>query len=94
MGLKDTNSLKIFVFQGSILGIFGVLAGLAIGLGLFWSFNTFAKNPDGSSIVTAYYRWGYILATASIAFIASVLAGFMPAIKSSRLNPIDIIRNN
>ena len=94
MGLKDNNSLKIFVYQGSLLGFFGVAAGLIIGLGLFWSFNTFAKNPDGSSIVTAYYRWGYIFVTALIAFIASILAGFMPAIKSSKLNPIDIIRNN
>ncbi len=94
MGLKDNNSLKIFIYQGSFLGIFGVVAGLAIGLGLFWLFNTFAKNPDGSSIVTAYYRWGYIGTTAIIAFIASIVAGLIPAIKSSKLNPIDIIRNN
>ncbi len=94
MGLKDNATSSLFVFQGSILGLFGVVVGIALGLLLFWSFNTFAKNPDGSSIVTANYRWSYIVATGAIAFASSILAGLMPAIKSSRLNPIDIIRNN
>lgn len=94
MGLKDRATSSLFVYQGSILGFCGVVLGVALGLLLFWSFNTFAKNPDGSSIVTANYRWSYISATGAIAFASSVLAGLMPAIKSSRLNPIDIIRNN
>lgn len=94
MGLKDRATSSLFIYQGSILGFGGVVLGIALGLLLFWSFNTFAKNPDGSSIVTANYRWSYIAATGAIAFASSVLAGLMPAIKSSRLNPIDIIRNN
>lgn len=94
MGLKDRATSSLFIFQGSILGFFGVAVGMALGLLLFWSFNTFAKNPDGSSIVTANYRWSYITATGAIAFASSILAGLMPAIKSSKLNPIDIIRNN
>lgn len=93
MGITDGSSFKIFIYQGAVLGFFGVLLGLALGIGLFFSFVTFAKNADGTSIVNPYYRWDYITATALIAFAAAVLSGLMPALKSKRLNPIDIIRN-
>jgi lipoprotein-releasing system permease protein len=41
-----------------------------------------------------YISYPFILVSGLIAVVASILAALIPAIRSSKLNPIDIIRNN
>lgn len=94
MGLKNRVTSFIFLFEGLILGLFGAIVGIILGLGLAVSFTTFAVNPDGTPVVALYISYSFIALSGFIAVIASVLASLIPAIRSSKLNPIDIIRNN
>ena len=84
----------IFLFEGLILGFFGAVLGIILGLGLAYSFTIFAVNPDNTPIVNLYIDWKFIVISGVIAMVASTLAAAFPAVRSSRLNPIDIIRNN
>ena len=68
--------------------------GIGLGLGLAYSFTKFAVNPDGTPVVALYISNDFILLSGLIAVISSVAAALIPAVRSSRLNPIDIIRNN
>lgn len=94
MGNRNISTSYIFLFEGLILGFFGALLGIILGLGLSVAFTTFAVNPDGTPVIELYLNGSFILLSGIIAVIASVLAALIPAIRSAKLNPIDIIRNN
>lgn len=94
MGLKNRTSSYVFLFEGLILGVLGAIFGILFGLGLGYSFTKFALNPDGTPVIALYISTSFIVISGLIAVAASVLAALIPAIRSSKLNPIDIIRNN
>ncbi len=94
MGIRNSSTSYIFLFEGLILGFFGALLGILLGLGLSVAFTKFALNPDGTPVIDLYISYSFILLSGIIAIVASVLAALVPAIRSSKLNPIDIIRNN
>ena len=93
MGINDSNASLIFIFQGLILGFFGGLLGMALGYGLLQSFTTFAKGADGNPIIPIKFDIPFILASGSIAVFSSLFASFIPARKSKKLSPIEVIRN-
>lgn len=94
MGIRNSTTSYIFLFEGLILGFFGALMGILFGLGLSFAFTKFALNADGTPVVDLYISYSFIALSGLIAVVASVLAALMPAIRSSKLNAIDIIRNN
>jgi lipoprotein-releasing system permease protein len=94
MGIKNSASSLIFLFEGLILGVFGAIAGILLGLGLSAAFTAFALNPDGTPVVALYIDSNFIALSGLIAILSCIIASFIPAVKSSKLNPIDIIRNN
>jgi lipoprotein-releasing system permease protein len=94
MGIRNSSTSFIFLFEGLILGIFGAILGILLGLGLSVAFTKFALNPDGTPVIDLYISYSFISLSGIIAVIASMLAALFPAIRSSKLNPIDIIRNN
>lgn len=93
MGIKDKNASLIFLFQGLILGIIGSIIGTFLGLGLTFVFSNFVKNPDGTPLVPFYLDYTFIGLSVIIAIISATVAAFVPARKSSKLNPIEVIKN-
>lgn len=93
MGIKDKIASQIFLFQGLILGTIGGIIGAFLGVGLSFGFSNFVKNPDGSALVPFYLDMEFIVISVIIAIIASTLAALIPAINSSKLNPIEVIKN-
>lgn len=94
MGIRNSTTSYIFLFEGLILGFFGAILGILLGLGLSLAFTKFALNPDGTPVIDLYISYPFIAFSGLIAIAASILAALFPAIRSSRINPIDIIRNN
>jgi lipoprotein-releasing system permease protein len=93
MGIKDKTSSYIFLFQGFILGILGGILGIILGIGLLFAFSTFALNPDGTPIVPIVLNPGFIALSGMIAVLASTIASIIPAQKSKKVSPIEVIRN-
>ncbi len=93
MGIKNKTASQIFLFQGLILGIFGGILGTGLGIGLTYIFSVFVTNPDGTPLVPFYLDYGFVAFSVAIAIIAAMVAAFIPARKSSKLNPIEVIRN-
>lgn len=94
MGINNGKASLIFLTEGLILGVFGAIAGVLMGLGLSYAFSTFALNADGTPVVDLYIDKGFIALSGCIAVTACLIASLIPARRSSKLNPIDIIRNN
>ncbi len=93
MGIQDGNASQIFVLQGFMLGIGGAILGILLGLGLAYAFTRFALNPDGTPVVPLYIDPAFIALSAGVAVLVSTLAALIPARKTSRLDPIEVIRN-
>jgi lipoprotein-releasing system permease protein len=93
MGIKDGDASKIFLFEGLILGVFGAVVGILFGIGLSAMFATFAITPDGEPVIPLTINTGFIILSGFIAVIASTIAALSPAIKSSKLSVIEVIRN-
>ena len=93
MGIKDKDASLIFLLQGLILGVIGAILGTALGLGLTFIFSNFVKNSDGTPLVPFFLDYTFILISVIIAIVASTIAAFVPARKSSKLNPIEVIKN-
>lgn len=93
MGIRDRTSSLIFLFQGLLLGVAGAVLGVILGLTLAFVFTKFALNPDGTPVVPLFIDPVFIGVSALIAVIASVAAALIPARNSSKLDPIEVIRN-
>jgi len=93
MGITNRLSSSIFLFQGLILGVFGALLGVGLGLLLAFSFTQFALNPDGTPVVPLFIDPMFIGLSAITAVAAAVLAAIIPAKASGKLSPIEVIRN-
>ena len=93
MGIQDKQASLIFLFQGLLLGVFGAIIGVVLGIALILMFTTFATNPDGSALIPIQYDLGFIVFSASVAIVSALLASLIPARKSSKLSPIEVIRN-
>ena len=92
MGINDFNASLIFIYEGFLLGLVGSLAGLVLGVGLIYAFVMFTTSPEGVTLIDLYFDFGFIVRSWLIALIAATLAGVIPARKSLKLNPIDVIR--
>lgn len=93
MGIQDRTAGQIFLFQGFVLGTIGSIIGTGFGIGLMYGFSTFVKNADGSSLVPFYINPTFVLVSVVIAIVSSTIAAFIPAKNSSRLNPMEVIKN-
>lgn len=88
MGIKDTDASFIFLFEGLLLGVFGAIVGILLGIGLLYAFTTFSGTDIPITIDA-----GFLLLSAGIAIAASTIAALSPAIKSSKLSVMEVIRN-
>ena len=92
IGIKDLPASFIFIHQGFLVGLAGSTLGIILGLILLYGFNAFTTNPDGSTLIDLYVEYDFILRSWFIALLASTLAGIIPARRSLKLSPVEVIR--
>ncbi|AUD64902.1 hypothetical protein BK011_04135 [Tenericutes bacterium MZ-XQ] len=94
MGLKDKDASFVFLSEGAILGIFGAIVGVILGVGLSVMFVTFAiDQTTGEPVVPLNIDPGFIALSAFVALFASILSALLPARRSSKMTVIEVIRN-
>jgi lipoprotein-releasing system permease protein len=93
MGMTDRDASLLFIYEGSMLGILGAVVGAVLGVLLIIGFTAFTRQPDGTSILEITADPTFIILSASIAVLAAALAAAIPARKSSKLTPVEVIRN-
>jgi lipoprotein-releasing system permease protein len=87
MGITDRAASMIFLYQGLILGIAGGISGVLLGLFLFSGF------LFGSGLIQPHIDWVFVIGSGAMAIIASCFAALIPARRSSRLDPVEVIRS-
>ena len=90
IGAKNSDILKIFLIESSLLGLVGGIIGIALGLGLGFLVSTIASYALIELPVTISYSLLFLALGFSL-FIGT-LSGIVPAIQASKLNPVEALR--
>ncbi len=90
---KDVN--RIFISIALSIGIIGGLLGLVFGLGLSFVIDNIPFNTASLPTIKTYpidYNPKYYLVSVLFSIITTYLAGYFPARKASKVDPVVIIR--
>ena len=102
---KKNQILKIFVINGSIIGILGTVLGCFLGLifcinineiksfiELFLDSNLFSEEIYFFSKLPAIINYSQIVKIALISIFLSFLSTIYPSIRASKVDPINLIK--
>ena len=92
VGTSRGQVMRIFLIQGSILGLLGSAGGIALGATLALIFSRLAQNPDGSPTFAMALGTALYLRSAVLALGVGVVAAILPAWRAARMQPAQIIR--
>ncbi|MCR4268103.1 ABC transporter permease [Nitratireductor sp. ZSWI3] len=96
LGFSRSDMQRMFVFEGVAIGAAGSVAGWLLGFALTYALASirFELDAGGQEITQLPVAWSSMhYAIASFFALASAaVAGYLPARKAARLNPVDIIR--
>jgi lipoprotein-releasing system permease protein len=92
MGAKDGQSSLIFMYQGLLLGLGGAIGGMLLGLLLYMGF-LMGISSSSASFLGTRINTSFMILSGLIAVISSTIASLLPALKSRKLDPIEVIRN-
>lgn len=98
MGANQHQIFSIFLKQGLIVGLSGVVMGSIIGYGIVYLQMTygFYKIPNAESFIVdafpVHVEWLDFFAVTCVALILTVVSAIYPAKKASQLQPVDNIR--
>ncbi|MBI6873638.1 ABC transporter permease [Clostridium aciditolerans] len=93
MGIRDGSAAFIFLMQAFVLGIIGTALGVGLAMMYIKGFNTYIVTTEGKPVVDIVIDNKFIIVSALIDIAASTLAAFLPAVKTYRLSPVEIIKN-
>ena len=106
MGLSKMSLVKIFVLIGSSIGIIGTTLGVSIGiifcinidkiqsfLENFLNINLFAPEIYFLSNLPARINYLEVIFIAGLTLFLTFISTIYPSIKSSKIDPIKVIRN-
>ncbi|HEY7646731.1 MAG TPA: ABC transporter permease [Hyphomicrobiales bacterium] len=96
LGFPEGDMRRIFLLEGLAIGAAGSLAGWLLGLLMVYSLSRvrFEIATTGHEMTRLPVAWSFLhyLIASAFALGSAALAGYLPARKAARLNPVDIIR--
>lgn len=95
IGLTGTDVQNIFLREAMAIGIFGGIAGLGVGALISWLVSKVPFESDMVMEITSLpmdYDWQVYLAGFLFGLILTGVAGYLPARKAAKVDPISIIR--
>ncbi|WP_417685542.1 ABC transporter permease [Roseibium sp.] len=95
LGFPEGDIQQIFVLEGLVIGVLGAIAGCALGFSLSSYLASirfeFSVGQEITHLPIFFSPVHYAIAS-TLALVSSGFAGYLPARRAARLNPVDIIR--
>jgi putative ABC transport system permease protein len=92
IGAKNSIIFTLFAIESGLLGMIGGIIGILIGLSLAYGMAFIGSLALGSELIQANVSLGLIFGSLAFSFILGTLFGVLPAIRASKLHPVDALR--
>ena len=96
LGFAEADMRRLFLIEGVAIGAAGSLLGWLLGLALVYALSLvrFELAATGQEITRLPIAWSFLhyIISAAFALGSAAVAGYLPARRAARLNPVDIIR--
>lgn len=103
LGASPATITKIFMVQGTVIGVIGTVAGAILGIILAtsissvvgWISSVFGLNLFDAYFINylpSYLRWQDVVVIVSLSLILSFLATIYPAFRAAKIQPAEALR--
>lgn len=105
LGMTNKEVSALFVFEGTMIGFFGSVFGVILGVLLNWYFvvhgidySSFVKDIGGNigyqvmGVVKSKWNVTAMIIAVTITVITSAIASYIPARKASKMQPAECLR--
>lgn len=92
MGFAGKDVMQIFLTQAIIIGIVGGLVGMIIGYLISVLVNHIPFKIGGLETLPMLYQTSDYLLAFGFGLVTTFIAGYLPARKASKIDPVEIIR--
>lgn len=97
MGTPPFTIVKLFVCEGLMLGVFGAVLGSVLSSGIVYILNivkiTYSFGQQSGLELAPKLSLGEIGSVSLVVILISLVASISPAIKASRLDPVEALRS-
>jgi len=93
MGMPKSAILRVFLWQGAAVGLFGALFGSGLGAVFAWLFQHSAMNPDGTPTYPVDFSPNLFIGSGLVALLTGLLSSLLPAGRAAKLDPAVAIRH-
>jgi len=98
MGTPPKTIIKLFLTEGLMLGIFGAVVGSVVSLLIVFGLDaaqiTYSFGRQSELILQPTLTFTQIATVSFIVIVISLIASISPAIKASKLDPVEALRSN
>ncbi len=94
-GFTGKDVMYIFIVQALIIGLIGAGLGIGIGYGVSVLIDNIPFNTEALPTIKTYpinYDPFFYITGLSFALVSTFLAGYLPARKAQKIDPVEIIR--
>ncbi len=95
IGTLPGKILSMFLLEGLLLGAIGAVIGSMLGIAMIYVINisklTYDFGRQEDIVVSAFVNFQDLMVVSGIVIVAAVIASFQPALKASRMDPIQAL---
>ncbi len=92
MGAARHRIMRVFLFQGALMGLLGSALGVILAFGLLALFSHVYQSPDGSPMYRVELDPWLALIASVLACAVGLLSALLPARRAARMDPVQAIR--
>ena len=91
MGFQGWDVIKIFVLQGTLIGLMGIAVGILIGSVMVYFASKIYMGPD-QGYFPIVLDYTVFINAGLFGLIVSFFASYLPARKAANVDPVSILR--
>lgn len=91
VGARNREILGVFLVEAGILGLIGGVLGVGLGYLIAKQAGELASGAGYAALAPAFAPW-LVVGCLLFAFLIGIVSGVMPAVRASKLDPVDALR--
>ncbi|MBU1198612.1 MAG: ABC transporter permease [Nanoarchaeota archaeon] len=92
IGARNSTIFTLFFIESGFLGMVGGIIGIILGMIFAYGLAAIGRLALGADLIQASIGFDLIIGALIFSFVMGTIFGVMPAVRASKLNPVDSLR--